>query len=225
MLSPDQVSFSSVLSACANIGVADSGKQVHGVAVKHGVISLAYVKNSLMDMYFKCGSSSDGTKLFKTIGDKDVVTLHSHESMPIKPHALVWGALLGACKSHGDLEMGREVAGKLFEIEPHNPGNYILLSNMYSLVRGKRKAKQLDSRSDEEDKEEQTSDEEVSKGIIEADTISNPPKKLKTKTLVGRKPIEVTSSSVAKASRERHAQSQYEIRVLTSVSANSMSRS
>ncbi|KAI8567564.1 hypothetical protein RHMOL_Rhmol02G0131700 [Rhododendron molle] len=138
---------------------------------------------------------------------------HFAESMPIKPHAMVWGALLGACKSHGDLEMGREVAGKLFEIEPHNPGNYILLSNMYSLVRGKRKAKQLDSKSDEEDKEEQTSDEEVSKGIIEADTISNPPKKLKTKTLVGRKPIEVTSSSVAKASRERHAQSQYELRV------------
>ncbi|KAI8555302.1 hypothetical protein RHMOL_Rhmol05G0164300 [Rhododendron molle] len=84
MLSPDQVSFSSVLSACANIGVADSGKQVHGVAVKHGVISLAYVKNSLMDMYFKCGSSSDGTKLFKTIGDKDVVTLHSHEHPEMK---------------------------------------------------------------------------------------------------------------------------------------------
>ncbi|XP_058203931.1 uncharacterized protein LOC131318121 [Rhododendron vialii] len=81
------------------------------------------------------------------------------------------------------------------------------------VVRGKGKAKLLDSISDEEDIEEQTSDEEVSKGIIEADTISNPPKKLKTKKLAGRKPIEVTSSSVPKASHERHAQSQYDLRV------------
>ncbi|KAH7836151.1 hypothetical protein Vadar_033182 [Vaccinium darrowii] len=243
MLSPDQVSFSSVLSACANIGISHTGKQVHGVAVKYGLVSLAYVKNSLMDMYFKCGSSSDAIKLFNTIGDRDVVTwnvmvmgcvqndnfeeacnyfwvmeregvlpdeaafstvlhaaaslaaldqgtlMHNQiikygfacahtgrveegfayfssmtqkhnmsagpehyacmvdllgragrlneakkfaETMPIKPDAMVWGALLGACRNHGDLEMGREVAEKLFEMEPYNPGNYVLLSNMYS---------------------------------------------------------------------------------------------
>ncbi|KAF7136450.1 hypothetical protein RHSIM_Rhsim08G0151400 [Rhododendron simsii] len=83
----------------------------------------------------------------------------------------------------------------------------------HAIVRGKRKVKQLDSISDEEDTKEQTSDEEVSKGIIEADTISNLPKKLKTKKLAGRKPIEVTSSSVPKDSHERHAQSQYDLRV------------
>ncbi|KAG5530396.1 hypothetical protein RHGRI_025369 [Rhododendron griersonianum] len=82
------------------------------------------------------------------------------------------------------------------------------------LVRGKGKAKQLDSISDEEDTKEQTCDEEVSKGIIETDTIPNPPKKLKTKKLAGRKPIEVTSSSVPKAEfSKRHAQSQYDFRV------------
>ncbi|XP_021906562.1 putative pentatricopeptide repeat-containing protein At3g23330 [Carica papaya] len=54
------------------------------------------------------------------------------ESMPIKPDSSVWGALLGACASHGNLEMGREVAEKLFELEPHNPGNYVLLCNIYS---------------------------------------------------------------------------------------------
>ncbi|KAG5538993.1 hypothetical protein RHGRI_019519 [Rhododendron griersonianum] len=63
----------------------------------------------------------------------------------------------------------------------------------FEVVRGKGKAKQLDSISDEEDTKEQTCDEEVSKGIIETDTIPNPPKKLKTKKLAGRKPIEVRS--------------------------------
>ncbi|KAG5565884.1 hypothetical protein RHGRI_001710 [Rhododendron griersonianum] len=84
----------------------------------------------------------------------------------------------------------------------------------FEVVRGKGKAKQLDSISDEEDTKEQTCDEEVSKGIIETDTIPNPPKKLKTKKLAGRKPIEVTSSSVPKAEfSKRHAQSQYDFRV------------
>ncbi|KAL7205559.1 hypothetical protein ACSBR2_018488 [Camellia fascicularis] len=320
-LSPDQVTFSSALSACANMGIADNGKQVHGVVVKHGLINLAYVKNSLMDMYCKCGIFKDSVKLFQSIGNRDVVTWnvmvmgcvqndnfeeacsyfwvmrregvspddvsfstvlhaaanlaaldqgtlihdqiiktgfgmnacvtsplitmyakcgslvdahrvfeerddqnvvswtamisayqqHGHanrvielfeemlqdgikpdyitfvsvlsacghtgrikegfayfnsmteihnmspglehyacivdllgragrlheakkfaDSMPIKPDASIWGALLGACRNNGDLEMGREVAERLFEIEPYNPGNYVLLSNMYS---------------------------------------------------------------------------------------------
>ncbi|KAF7145228.1 hypothetical protein RHSIM_Rhsim04G0180600 [Rhododendron simsii] len=77
------------------------------------------------------------------------------------------------------------------------------------LVRGKGKAKQLDYISDEEDTKEQTSDEE----LLPHEEVSNPPKKLKTKKLARRKPIEVPSSFVPKASHERHAQSQYDLRV------------
>ncbi|CAK7340417.1 unnamed protein product [Dovyalis caffra] len=54
-ISPNQVSFSSVLSACATVGTLECGRQVHGVAIKHGLVTLAYVRNSLMDMYSKCG--------------------------------------------------------------------------------------------------------------------------------------------------------------------------
>ncbi|XAR49225.1 hypothetical protein NMG60_11032345 [Bertholletia excelsa] len=319
-LSPDQVSFSSALSACAIMGIAHNGRQVHGAVIKHGLITFAYVKNSLIDMYCKCGALEDAVKLFQTAGDRDAVTwnvmamgfaqdgkfeeacnhfwimriegvspdegsfsiamhaaatlaaldqgtlihgqiiktgfeintcvtnslitmyakcgslfdacqvfdeseyrnvvswtamisacqqhgcaereielfdemleegikpnyitfvcvlsacghtgrveegfayfksmtetynmspgyehyacmvdllgragrLHEAkkfvESMPFEPNASVWGALLGACRNHGDLEMGRQVADRLFEIEPYNPGNYVLLSNMY----------------------------------------------------------------------------------------------
>ena len=321
LIVPDQVSFSSVLSACANMGNLCFGRQVHGIAVKHGLISLAYVKNSLVDMYSKCGSFKEAVMLFRTIADRDVVTwnvvamgcaqndcfeeaynyfcvmrnegilpdeaslstvlhacanlasldlgalIHNHiiksgfmrnscvgsslitmyakcgslvdatrvfeeiedrnvvcwtamiaacqqhgcgdqvielfekmlsmgikpdyitlvcvlsacshtgrveegykyfdslssvhgiqpgsehyacmvdmlgragrldeakmfiKSMPVDPDPSVWGALLGACRKFGNLEMGIEVAEKLFEIEPNNPGNYVLLSNIYT---------------------------------------------------------------------------------------------
>lgn len=321
-VSPDQVTFSSALSACANMGGGEiCGKQIHGTIMKHGLVGVPYVRNSLMDMYFKCGFFEDGEKMFKAVENRDVVTwnimvmgcvqndnpedacnyfwrmrsegvsldeaslstaLHaaaflaaldqgrlihdqiikagfekntcitsslitmyakcgsladsqrifgecedrnvvswtamiaacqqhgraseviklfedmlqrgikpdyitfvcvlsacSHtgrvdegftyfnsmtrnhdmnpgpehyacmvdmlgragrleeaknfvETMPVKPDASVWGALLGACRSHGNLDMGREVAEKLFKIEPNNPGNYVLLSDMYT---------------------------------------------------------------------------------------------
>ncbi|KAL3814599.1 hypothetical protein ACJIZ3_015867 [Penstemon smallii] len=321
VIMPDQVSFSSVLSACANACEVEIGRQVHGIVVKKGMEYLAYVKNSLMDMYCKCGVFDDAEKLFRTVEDRDVVTwnvmvmgfvqncnfedacnyfwvmrregispdeasfstvlhaaagiaaldqgtlIHNQiiktgfgrniciasslitmyakcgslvdagrafaenenhnvvswtalisacqqhgsadqvidlfedmlragvkpdyitfvsvlsacghtgrvddgfyyfnlmsqrynitpgpehyacivdllgrvgrlhearrflETMPIEPDVSVWGALLGACRKHGNLDMGREVAERLFELEPDNPGNYVLLGNMYA---------------------------------------------------------------------------------------------
>ncbi|GAV74508.1 PPR domain-containing protein/PPR_2 domain-containing protein/DYW_deaminase domain-containing protein [Cephalotus follicularis] len=70
---PDQVSFSSVLSACADTWGLEVGKQVHGVIVKHGLVTLAYVRNSLMDMYFKCGMFDDAAILFQITRGRDVV--------------------------------------------------------------------------------------------------------------------------------------------------------
>lgn len=319
-LGPDQVSISSVLSACAGLVELDFGKQVHGSIVKRGLVGLVYVKNSLVDVYCKCGLFEDATKLFCGGGDRNVVTwnvmimgcfhcrnfeqactyfqamiregvepdgasytslfhasasiaaltqgtmIHSHvlktghvknsrissslvtmygkcgsmldayqvfretkehnvvcwtamitvfhlhgcaneaielfeemlnegvvpeyitfisilsvcshtgkiddgfkyfnsmanvhnikpgldhyacmvdllgrvgrleeacrfiESMPFEPDSLVWGALLGACGKHANVEMGREAAERLFKLEPDNPGNYMLLSNIY----------------------------------------------------------------------------------------------
>ncbi|XVF05881.1 hypothetical protein REPUB_Repub06bG0000200 [Reevesia pubescens] len=334
LLSPNQVSFASVLTASANIGAHEFGKQVHGLVVKHGLLTLSYVNNSLMDMYFKCGLFHEGALLFNTlgIGDTDVIAWnvmsmgcvyienfeealnyfwvmrragispdevsystalhasahlasldqgtsihnqtiktgfstntciasslitmyakcgslddacwvfeeienrnvvcwtamiaacqqhgngnqvidlfekmladglkpdyitfvcvisacshtgrvqegrayfnsmakvhgispgHEHyacmvdllgragqldeakkfiELMPIKPDSSAWGALLGACANYGNLEMGIEVAGRLLELEPNNPGNYVLLSNMYARKGKLREADQV----------------------------------------------------------------------------------
>jgi intein/homing endonuclease len=40
--------------------------------------------------------------------------------------------LLGACKIHHEVELGRIVADKLFKIEANDIGNYIVLSNLYA---------------------------------------------------------------------------------------------
>jgi hypothetical protein len=52
--------------------------------------------------------------------------------MPMEANANIWGTLLGACKIHHEVELGRIVAEKLFKTEANDIGNYIVLSNLYA---------------------------------------------------------------------------------------------
>ncbi|TXG46428.1 hypothetical protein EZV62_028071 [Acer yangbiense] len=52
--------------------------------------------------------------------------------MPIKPSHAVWGALLGACVIHENVELGEAAAEWLFELEPENTGNHVLMAKIYA---------------------------------------------------------------------------------------------
>lgn len=58
------------------------------------------------------------------------------KSMPMKPNAVLWGALLSSCCNFGDVEVAEVAVKELISLEPWNSGNYVLLSNMYA-ERGK----------------------------------------------------------------------------------------
>ncbi|KAF5181098.1 Pentatricopeptide repeat-containing protein [Thalictrum thalictroides] len=49
------------------------------------------------------------------------------ESIHVEPHGGAWVALLSACRVHGNIELGKIVAGWLFELEPQHARNYVLL--------------------------------------------------------------------------------------------------
>lgn len=52
--------------------------------------------------------------------------------MPIKPDSIIWGTLLGACSFYGNIELAEKAVKSLIELEPSNPGNYVILSNIYA---------------------------------------------------------------------------------------------
>jgi hypothetical protein len=56
------------------------------------------------------------------------------KEMPCKPNATVWTALLGTCRIHGNVEMGKHVTKQVLELEPENAAGYVLLSNMYAVA-------------------------------------------------------------------------------------------
>ncbi|EHA8592093.1 putative Pentatricopeptide repeat-containing protein [Cocos nucifera] len=54
------------------------------------------------------------------------------KNMPVDPDKVIWGALLGACRSHQNLELAEVAAQTLVELDPGHDGNYVLLSNVYA---------------------------------------------------------------------------------------------
>ncbi|KAE8666161.1 putative pentatricopeptide repeat-containing protein [Hibiscus syriacus] len=54
------------------------------------------------------------------------------KSMQVKPDGAVWGALLGACKIHRNVEIAELAFEQVIKFEPMNIGYYVLLSNIYS---------------------------------------------------------------------------------------------
>lgn len=52
--------------------------------------------------------------------------------MPIKPNGVVWGALLGGCKVHKNIDLAEEAIKHLSELDPLNDGYYVVISNIYA---------------------------------------------------------------------------------------------
>ncbi|RZC74003.1 hypothetical protein C5167_049476 [Papaver somniferum] len=65
------------------------------------------------------------------------------KSMPTEPDAVVWGALLFACKSYGSVAIGERVAKKLLLLDPSDSATYVLLANLYREAEMWDKAKEV----------------------------------------------------------------------------------
>ncbi|CAJ1889697.1 unnamed protein product [Sphenostylis stenocarpa] len=58
--------------------------------------------------------------------------LETINKMPFRPSALVWRALLDACKQHKNKLIGKWAAQNILSLEPKNPSTFILVSNLYA---------------------------------------------------------------------------------------------
>ena len=48
------------------------------------------------------------------------------DMMQLHPNVGVWATLLGTCKIHGNLVLGKHVAECIFDLQPKNIGYYVL---------------------------------------------------------------------------------------------------
>ncbi|KAL7119099.1 hypothetical protein ACP275_02G042300 [Erythranthe tilingii] len=116
---PDDVAFTVILSACTHAGLVDDGCRFFELMVNSYLINLTPDHYACMvNLLGKSGKLESAYELIR--------------SMPVESHAGAWGALLEACRVNCDVDLGEVVASRLFELEPHNAGNYVLLSNIYA---------------------------------------------------------------------------------------------
>ncbi|XP_065854218.1 pentatricopeptide repeat-containing protein At3g49170, chloroplastic [Euphorbia lathyris] len=129
---PDRYTLSGVVSACAELGVLSSGKQLHSWAIKSGLILDVCVGCSLVDMYAKCapdGSISDSRKVFDSMPEHNVMSWtavitgyvqiggHDREAVElclemitgrVKPNHFTFSSILKACANLSDLCIGEQ---------------------------------------------------------------------------------------------------------------------
>ncbi|KAK9115995.1 hypothetical protein Sjap_014942 [Stephania japonica] len=52
------------------------------------------------------------------------------KDLPIRPTPILWRTLLSACYNHGNVELGKLVSERIFELDDSHGGDYVILSNM-----------------------------------------------------------------------------------------------
>ncbi|XP_071735858.1 putative pentatricopeptide repeat-containing protein At5g08490 [Rutidosis leptorrhynchoides] len=116
---PDHVIITTILSACSHAGLVHEGLKIfNSISKVHRIKPTMELYACVVDLLARNGRINDAYRFIT--------------SMPIEPNANVWGALLGACKSYNEVEMGCVVADHLLKVEANNMGNYVVMSNIYA---------------------------------------------------------------------------------------------
>eukprot|EP01018_Ginkgo_biloba_P014934 Gb_01648 [translate_table: standard] len=118
-MKPDHITFIGVLSACSRAGLVDEGRHYFGSMSKYHCINpKADHYACMIDLLGRSGHLDEAENFIN--------------NMPFEPDAIGWATLLGACRIHGNMTLGKRAAECLFELEPQNPATYVLLSNIYA---------------------------------------------------------------------------------------------
>lgn len=116
---PDFISFTSLLSACSHSGLTEEGKfYFRSMSREYGIEARVEHYACMVTLLGRAGKLDEAYSIIR--------------KMPFKPDACVWGSLLSSCRVYHKTSLAEIAANELFELEPNNPGNYILLSNLYA---------------------------------------------------------------------------------------------
>ncbi|KAK9272725.1 hypothetical protein L1049_003102 [Liquidambar formosana] len=118
-LNPDDVTFLGCLSACSHGGLVDEGIKIFKIMRDvHNLKPRREHFACVVDMLGRAGRLNEAQRFIK--------------EMAVESDVLVWEALIGACRLHGEMGLGEMVAKKIMELQPDRHGAYVLLANMYA---------------------------------------------------------------------------------------------
>ncbi|TVU05475.1 hypothetical protein EJB05_48641, partial [Eragrostis curvula] len=118
-LTPNEVTFLSVLSACGHAGRVDiSLKLFDLMSSKYMISPRAEHYACIVDILSRAGEFEEACYYIK--------------EMPFEAEKNVWGALLGACQTRANVQLGELAAKMLVQADSESSGPYVMLSNIYA---------------------------------------------------------------------------------------------
>ncbi|KAL9674000.1 hypothetical protein QQ045_030264 [Rhodiola kirilowii] len=118
-LKPDYITFVGLLFACSHVGLVEKARgYFESMDAVYGIKPGAQHLACMIHLLGKSGKLDEAEELLS--------------QMTIKPDAIIWKALMSACRTHKNVELAERAASNLFQLEPTNAAPYVMLSNIYS---------------------------------------------------------------------------------------------
>ncbi|XP_056169551.1 putative pentatricopeptide repeat-containing protein At3g47840 [Syzygium oleosum] len=122
---PTEFALASILSVCGNMAILDSGKQLHAHVLLIGLEHTSMIQSALINMYGKCGSVKEASRIFDVATNNDVVSWtamingyaehgYSHEAIDLfeklpavglRPDPITYIGVLTACSHAGLVDL------------------------------------------------------------------------------------------------------------------------
>eukprot|EP01018_Ginkgo_biloba_P019324 Gb_30146 [translate_table: standard] len=120
---PNYITFVCVLHACSHVGLVDKGyRYFDSMSRDYGISPRVEHYACMVDLLGRSGRLQEAEDFIR--------------KLPFKPGPILWRTLLGACRVHNNMEIGKRAAECILELEPEDSAAYVLLSNLYA-VHGK----------------------------------------------------------------------------------------
>ncbi|XP_057820377.2 pentatricopeptide repeat-containing protein At3g12770 [Cryptomeria japonica] len=129
-----------IIQACAHLRALHQGKCVHGYIVKANLDLDAFVQNSLIDMYAKCGNVDSARQLFDRMSNRNTISWtamiggYSHSGLPseamalfrqmqivaVKPNTVTMVNVLLSSTRFAALHQGKQIHGYIIKSGFHS---------------------------------------------------------------------------------------------------------
>nr|XP_043612787.1 pentatricopeptide repeat-containing protein At3g29230 isoform X2 [Erigeron canadensis] len=115
---PDAITFIGVICACSHMGLVKDGLKYFNSMVD-GYLITPKIEHygCIVDLLSRAGLVEEAVEFV--------------EKMPMKPDNVIWTNLLGASRIYKKVKIAELCLQRLIELEPENPSNYVMLSNIY----------------------------------------------------------------------------------------------
>ncbi|KAJ4820273.1 Pentatricopeptide repeat-containing protein [Rhynchospora pubera] len=118
---PDKITFVGILASCSHSGMVNKGREYFDLMQnKYRIEPHMKHYGCMVDMLGRAGFLKEAYNFVK--------------EMKIEPNVVIWRTLLGACRMHGDVELGQIANRELLRVKSAESGNYVLLSNIYASI-------------------------------------------------------------------------------------------